>query len=255
MTTDGKDQQKQDRRNTLAVGLFAGAMAGFILSMLLGAFNVGKMGNVPGWLQGVFSGMSTLVSVYAVYLVSQTLKATRDALDATIEMAADQKRFGDSETRAWLFAEQGDVRYKSHQQGFMQIPIKNFGRTPAMNIKFKIILRSSIENGQSKAKVYFPLQQGQIFLYATKDYIASGGLHIVEIPFLTCAENAHFANLRLYAEYYSVHQADKLKAVVDINFQDGGKLQRADFKTRNIFDEELYDEEVIREQRLLFGNP
>lgn len=134
----GSEDDRRPKRlfrvnNTLVVGLFAGCMIGFLLAMFAGAFDVGMMKEVPPWLQGVFSGLATLVSVYAVYLVSQTLQATRDTLTATSQMAEEQKKLGDAQTRAWVLVDS----YEATEDGndlIIAINFKNYGITPATNV-------------------------------------------------------------------------------------------------------------------------
>ncbi|SCY34939.1 QueT transporter family protein [Paracoccus tibetensis] len=133
---------KTNVQNMLIVGLFAGCMIGFILSMLADAFRVGELKEVPPWLQSVFSGLATLVSVYAVYLVSQTLKATQDTLTATKDMAAQQAETNIAQTRAWLhvhqYKYQGNVEVSDEfgwdleEQIWLQM--MNYGNTPALDV-------------------------------------------------------------------------------------------------------------------------
>ncbi|WDA11588.1 hypothetical protein [Paracoccus marcusii] len=128
--------------NTLVVGLFAGCMIGFILSMLAGAFGVGTIQAVPPWLQGVFSGFATFVSIYAVYLVSETLRATGDTLSATQDMAKQQAETNIAQTRAWLHVH--DFGYEANEETFHEgeyevydriwVSLRNFGNTPALNV-------------------------------------------------------------------------------------------------------------------------
>lgn len=144
---------KQDRMNTIVVAAVAGVLAGFILCLLAGFFNVGQISAVPGWLQGVSGMVAVLVSVYAVYLVSQTLKATRDTLEATKAMANDQRMIGIAQTRAWLLVESYDSNFeldydfRGDANFAVNVRIKNYGNTPAINVRIlpKAVTRDYVQ--------------------------------------------------------------------------------------------------------------
>ena len=120
-------------KNTLVVGIFAGCMLGFILAMLAGAFGVGTIQSVPAWLQGVFSGFAAFVSVYAVFLVSETLQATRKTLDTTQAMAEDQRKIGNAQTRPWILV--SDYRATPYYDfDTIMVTFKNYGNTPATSV-------------------------------------------------------------------------------------------------------------------------
>lgn len=120
-------------KNTFVVGLFAGCMVGFILAMLAGSFDVGTIQSVPAWLQGVFSGLATLVSVYAVFLVSETLQATRKTLDATQAMAEDQRKIGNAQTRPQILVNSYCTEANYYFDTII-VAFNNFGNTPATNV-------------------------------------------------------------------------------------------------------------------------
>lgn len=124
-----KRRERQNTINTLTVGFSGGVIAGFILSLALGAFNVDEMADVPDWLQGVASITATLVSVYAVYLVAQTLHATREALNETREM----RKIADEQVRAWVLIHKHEI-FPGPQAGRIEFVLKNYGKSPALSI-------------------------------------------------------------------------------------------------------------------------
>lgn len=135
--------EKHDRRNTLTVGIVAGLLGGLILAMILQVFDVGKLKDVPAWLQGISAIFATLVSIYAVYLVSQTLQATRQTLDqanetlkVTQQMAEDQKEIGDAQTRPWVAVIKAEYDY-AEDPGEIRFDCKNFGNSPAIDLLVK----------------------------------------------------------------------------------------------------------------------
>lgn len=112
-------------RQGIAVGVFGGAIVGFIVALFSGVLGLSQLDKAPDWLQSWSGTLGVLVSVYAVYLVGQTLKATQDTLKATREMA-------DKQTRAWVmldeFTFEDDLRHSAW------ISFKNFGNSPALNV-------------------------------------------------------------------------------------------------------------------------
>ena len=133
--TPKRGEKLHDRKNTLVVGLFGGCMGGFVLSMLLGSFNVSSVSQVPAWLQGVSGMLAVGVSVYAVHLVAKTLQATQDTLAVTRQMADDHRSLGDAQTRAWVFADGHELIYVDDELDYININIRNFGNTPAKDIR------------------------------------------------------------------------------------------------------------------------
>lgn len=86
------DLRAFQEQNRLVLFTFSAFWVGFLTAMYLGAVAQADFDDVPGWMTAIASVLATGVSVIAVYLVSQTLLATKETLDSTREMAGDQKR-------------------------------------------------------------------------------------------------------------------------------------------------------------------
>ena len=126
-------------QNSVVVGVLAGLMMGFLVALLLNVFQLGKSSEAADWLQAVSSVTAALISAYAVYLVAQTLKATRDTLIATQWMAEQQTRIGNAQTRPYFLLE----RARSEDRGEkveVFLLFKNHGSTPATSIQTKSTL-------------------------------------------------------------------------------------------------------------------
>lgn len=157
--------EKQDRRNTFVVGVVGGVLIGLICAMLLGLIKYSNKADegITSWIQSLSGITATLVSVYAVYLVSQTLKATQETLQTTQRMADDQKRIGETQIRPWLLVSESSINLVSSIEEEIAIKIKNFGPTPARFITFSTHLW---EDGEDNCSYIFPPQN--------QHYIAPG---------------------------------------------------------------------------------
>lgn len=123
-----KNAQRQDRINTIVVGVVAGLLVGFILAMVLGAFSIGGKQDegITNWLQGVSGVLSMLVSLYAARLLYKTVHATQRTLEVT-------QSIGDAQTRAWVY--EADWRIYHDDKGpIVDIELRNFGNTPALHV-------------------------------------------------------------------------------------------------------------------------
>ncbi|TNH40941.1 hypothetical protein [Paracoccus haeundaensis] len=121
-------------RQGIAVGVFGGAIVGFIVALFSGVLGLSQIEKAPDWLQGWSGTLGVLVSVYAVYLVGQTLTATQDALKVTRKMADDQTKIGHEQTQALVLYEDHSVT-GTFGTNRVVIKLKNYGITPAINVK------------------------------------------------------------------------------------------------------------------------
>lgn len=120
------------------MGLFW-IICGFIGSVVA-MLAVGTVSNLTSWMQGIGSIAAVIVSIIAVYLVAETLRETRD-------MASDQKAIGDAQTRAWVFADGHELEFDQGELEYIYIKIKNFGNTPAKNVKAYIQATFTVPDG------------------------------------------------------------------------------------------------------------
>ncbi|UWR87115.1 hypothetical protein [Phaeobacter inhibens] len=98
-------QEQYRERNRLVCFGFCSFLLGLATAIYLGAVAQARFQEIPVWLSAIASIGATVVSVVAVYWVSQTLKATREALVLTQEMAIDQKRIGEAQIRPFILFE------------------------------------------------------------------------------------------------------------------------------------------------------
>lgn len=128
-------------RNTLTLGVFVGICAGFVISILLGMTEIHRSPGAPEWIQAISSVAAVLISGLAVFLVSQTLAATRDMLIETRRAVEHEERIGEAQTRPYLLYSHQEI---SHDELFesanFAISIKNFGSTPASSVKISAML-------------------------------------------------------------------------------------------------------------------
>lgn len=144
--------------NTLVVGVVAGFLLGFIIAMILGALGVLSLGDFPAWLQGVSGVVAAIISAYAVYLVSQTLMATRETLFATKVMLSHQREIGEAQLAPYLIISRKKV-VNYQDETVISFRIKNYGTTPALGVfcqpTFEI---KEVVDGQDETPVYLPVK-------------------------------------------------------------------------------------------------
>ncbi|AZB70172.1 phage holin family protein [Cereibacter sphaeroides] len=146
---NASEERDFSARSALTLGAVAGALVGFLIAMALGAFSVGQGDDVTEWISAVTSIAAVLVSLIAVVLVSQTLKATQDALKETRamsesqdRMAADQRYIGISQTRPWICISSASLYYDEIEEEYtVSITVENFGPTPARAISMSMGIR------------------------------------------------------------------------------------------------------------------
>lgn len=121
----------QSQRNQLLAFLVGGFLLGFVVALYLGAFSGNQYEKLSNWV-------SVLIAAVAVVLVAQTLKATRDTLTATQQMAKDQSRIGNAQIRPWLVVDNADIRGPRHECE-PYITLKNYGYEPAVRIRVNCV--------------------------------------------------------------------------------------------------------------------
>lgn len=107
-----------------SISVFLISCSFFFLGMMTGV----PAASQPPWISALTSIAAVTISALAVYLVHKTLVATREALDATRDMSAEQKRIGDTQIRAWLHVSEAVFRNEFDSE--IVIRIKNYGATP-----------------------------------------------------------------------------------------------------------------------------
>jgi len=81
-----------------------------------------------------------LLSLAAVYLLWETLKASRKTLKATQEMAGDTREIGEAQVRAYVNVEKAEVRgFSQNGKIGFYFEFKNTGSTPAKEFKIRSI--------------------------------------------------------------------------------------------------------------------
>lgn len=94
------------------------------------------------WLMAAFGVLATGISIWAVFLLKQTLRATRDAVaearsaTTAAERSVDvAQEIGKAQTRAYLAAHKAILHDLNAGRDFaFEIIIKNFGQTPAYKV-------------------------------------------------------------------------------------------------------------------------
>lgn len=155
MKINNEIERDRIERNRLVLAVFIALCAGLLLAMVFGALPDVAL-KTDEWVAVSIAAIAAGISGYAVYLVNQTLEATRKTLEVTQAMAKDQKRIGDAQTRAWLLIEKCHVKGLGESPHFIAI-LKNFGKSPAsmVNIKATTIMedhsvRPILERSTSK---------------------------------------------------------------------------------------------------------
>lgn len=128
------DRRAFQERNRLVLFTVTAFLVGLLAALHLGAVARADFKDVPGWLTAIASVLATGTSVIAVYLVFQTLRATRETLDITQEMTRDQRRTGEAQIRPFILFKR--ERYQVNDgkiHGF--IVLRNYGNTPAIRVR------------------------------------------------------------------------------------------------------------------------
>ncbi|UTS79642.1 hypothetical protein [Phaeobacter piscinae] len=154
--------------NRLAIAVFLAALSGFTFAQHLGAFSRTDLQEIPPWLTVLSSIAATFISGIAVYLVAQTLNATRETLAATKAMVDDTRRIGETEIRAHLNTARATARVKSGKI-LTEVEVKNIGRTPAtsVSVKVNLILKNFRNNidypiGKQMLKIFYDIEASSL---------------------------------------------------------------------------------------------
>lgn len=135
IASEPESHQFQER-NRLAVGLVLAAGGGFMTAMYFGAFTQTAFTEIPKWLSALASVLATAISALAVYLVAKTLETAQETLETTREMALQQERVGNAQTRPYCLISAKQVNDLREQDDVyhVYVKLKNFGNTPATNV-------------------------------------------------------------------------------------------------------------------------
>ncbi|WP_122077007.1 hypothetical protein [Pseudophaeobacter sp. EL27] len=131
------DQEKYQARNRLVLFTFVAFFLGFITALYLGAAGQTDLQKIPAWLTAIASTGATAISLVAVYLVYQTLEATRETLVSTREMSKDQRRIGEAQIRPFLLFE---GQFFHSVDGCVEgyIKLVNYGTAPATKVRIGV---------------------------------------------------------------------------------------------------------------------
>lgn len=206
MRVGGKQPDRQAEVNTWVGGAFAGAMVGFIIAIVLGAIAFTPKEGVTNWLSGIGSVGAALVSSFAVLLVSKTLKATQDTMHATVRMAEEQERHNEAQLRPWLYLVSIEFKERRAQGALLCIAhIKNFGASPARNIKVKQYMEwGNIEEGaglESPTEAPAPKETRHYTWAGSLFALAPGSTYEYELITPPGFAAAHVRNMDLTIDY------------------------------------------------------
>lgn len=131
---------QQIATNATVLGIFIGAVVGFIIAMWFGILNIGEKAKFTDWLGAIASVSAVGVSGLAVWYVKRTLDVTRD-------MANEQTRVSFEQLRAWVLVDDIPVKagHKSANNimmvGMAIVNLRNFGNSPAANVVISVAIR------------------------------------------------------------------------------------------------------------------
>lgn len=140
--------RRREEKNTLILFIFVSFVSGFILAIYLGAFIAtfarADFKEVPPWLSSGAAIIATLISGYAVYLVSGTLKATTATLEVTQEMARAQRKAFVLEFRPQILVDDAKIVSASHIDGetyeiVIVFDFRNYGKLAALRLEGTIM--------------------------------------------------------------------------------------------------------------------
>ena len=86
------------------------------------------------WAMVVLSFFALCVSAWAVWLLKDTLKATRDAVRAADDAVTVTQKIGAEQLRAYLAVENAHIVF-DEDVNVARITLRNFGQTPAYNVR------------------------------------------------------------------------------------------------------------------------
>ena len=89
---------------------------------------------VPQWSIAFLSLAATGCSIWAVFIVRDTLQANREAVQAAQDAVIETRRIGEAQTRAYLACSEAE-HFTSEQTCFIRIKISNSGQSPAISAK------------------------------------------------------------------------------------------------------------------------
>lgn len=138
------DLRRRQEQNWLTLFAFVAFGSGFLLAMYLGAFIAAyasaDFAEIPPWLSAGAAVVATVISGYAVYLVSGTLKATTATLEVTQEMAKAQREAFILEFRPQLLVDEAKIVSASQEDDevyeiAIQLVFRNYGKLAALRLQ------------------------------------------------------------------------------------------------------------------------
>lgn len=161
---EARRSKERLHRNQITTASIVAVLTSFVVAAYLGAFAKSELNEIPAWVSALTTVVATLISAYAVYLVGQTLKATRETLEATRQMAYDQKNLGDNQIRPWVLLNSFPGIVAGNNFG-VKLTFKNFGSTPAKDLKL-----SAVAFGDDDLRLYVKSKDIYVFGEAKKVY-------------------------------------------------------------------------------------
>lgn len=123
-------------RNGLALGLISGICATLLFLTFVSSIPIGGENSTSDWLSSIATVSSVVISIFAVVLVSSTLKATEETLHATKELGLNQ-------TRAWVLVKSIDIVPIQNTNLFeIQVTFQNFGQSPATDLRSEVYVHN-----------------------------------------------------------------------------------------------------------------
>jgi len=90
------------------------------------------------WFMAALGGVATIISVWAVVLLRQTLRATRDAIGEAerttviAEQTLEETRLSNErQLRAYVCVDSVGLRWENNRTAFAKVTVRNAGQTPA----------------------------------------------------------------------------------------------------------------------------
>lgn len=123
---------------SLLLGFVLAGYAAWALTWVSGWRNVTfqAVKEIPPWVSALTAVVAAAISAYAVYLVSKTLQATRETLNATQEMAADTKRIGHAQLRPWVLMKRPEITTTEAGAITVNVEFTNYGVSPAKDLNW-----------------------------------------------------------------------------------------------------------------------
>lgn len=202
---------RQERLIILAGGIITGLLIGFTFFLIMKHLTATEFDEVPSWMQGVSGALGTLVSMYAVYLVNQTLKETRNTLETT-------KRIGEAQTRPWLLIASGEVTRQTFLFEF-KFSVVNYSEFPASNITVEQtqIITDTVEDDDQGNPIYHEIPKS-VGVRTTNYLIPAGKIECVTSPMERGDVEVRQVDLKITVRYSALTSETEYKHEFVVKF-------------------------------------